>query len=321
MVKLLALVPFLVSFGPGEYRIAQETPAAERVAPTPYSANAAVKTPPAENAEAAMRIRYAYAEISRLRAQLADATGRLEESRRNFSALDADAKERAAKITNAENRNGELHKQLIDQQSRIIAAVAAKNEAEAKVDELKNSANRAWVYCLLLGLACVSLVFYALSLYDSLQAIMVRLPEKSKDDQIAALQIELDKRANAVINLELLKEKYAAARAKSKRAGERVSKLLQLQRLSTQTALARINGLLGAIDRLAVQLNALRLADSIVYKDRIRVLEERLEGADLKLEARLEEIGRFVNFQAGSERTIERITLEGFEMLGRIALL
>ena len=207
MVKLLALVPVLVSLGSGDHRTAAETTPAERVAPTPYIGDTITKpASEAKDPETAARLKYAYAEIFRLRAQTAEVAGRLEESRNNFAGLDAAAKDHAAKIAAAEKRYDELQKRLAEQQARMIAAVAEKTEAEARVGGLKNSSDRVWVYCLLLGIACIALSFYTLSLRDSFRAIMARLPDKDKDDKIVELQSRLDesqvrrKRAGMMVN-------------------------------------------------------------------------------------------------------------------------
>jgi chromosome segregation ATPase len=313
MVKLLALVPLLVSF---EHKAAQETavpPAG--IAPTPYPAVAAVKPAASANEEAATRIRYAYAEINRLRAQVADLSGRLDESRANYVTLDSVSDAQAARISKREAQIESLQKEIASLTGKFVAARTEKRLVETKIAGLEASVSSAWTYCLLVGLAFVVLLLYGTKYADSFRAILARLPDKEKDDQIAALQIELDKLMNAFSELKAYKALYEKSRDKRKRAGAMIADLIRCQYLASR----RIDDLLNQIDRVAVQFNGLRLADLRFRDGRIEALQRMLEDAGYKLEARDEVIMRLINFQNGSERTIERISLEAYEMACRIA--
>jgi hypothetical protein len=315
MVKLFALMSLFAGMGSGEYRIAKETPVPERVAPTPYAADGVeAKAAAIANSEDAAKIKYAYAEINRLRAQLADAVGRLEESRRDHDGLRAMSNDQDAELTRALRINGALLKNLSERDQAVAASNKAKAAGEIQINDLKNSSARAWGYCTILALGLIVVLIFVMSFTDWFRAIMARLPDKEKDDRIAELEIELSKRLEAVIDLDLLTVRYAASRVKRKRAGKMVAELLRDKSLAAQ----RNCGLLDQIDRLARQFNGLRLVDLRFRDGRIEVLQRLLEDADLKIAARDEDVKRYVNFQDGSERTIERITFDAFEMLNRV---
>jgi hypothetical protein len=293
MLKLLALVPLLMNTGGNYYRIAQENNMAPGVsAPSPYTTvstatPAEAKSSAATDDQAAARMRYALSEIARLRNQLDVATGRLDESRRNYAGLNEISDEQAKKIDAAEKRNEELQNELAKQRDKLTAIVVEKKEAELKNVGLEESRNRAWVYCLLVSLAFAVVLMYGLSFSDSFRAILGRLPDKDKDDRITELETELNKRIDHINALELIRERFIRSKASRKRAGKMIS------------------GLLRHMDRLATQINSLRLTD-------IHLRDEWIAARD-------EEIARLVALQQGSDEAIKRAIAEAQETNDELA--
>jgi len=284
MLKLLALVPLLMNTGNDHYRIAQETNMAPGVsAPSPYATISApmsteTKPPAAKTDEATARLRYALSEIARLRNQLDATTGRLDESRGNYAALDAVSVEQADRISKADARSEELRKEITVLHGKLATVVAEKRDVESRIIGLEASRNNAWVYCLLVSIAFAAVLLFVLSFSDSFRAILARLPDKEKDDRIAELEIELARRIDRILILESLNARASRLGNKSKRAGRLIA------------------GLIKHMARLAVNINLLRLDD--------------IQSREEKIAARDAEIDRLVALQQGSEKAFEEAIAE-----------